>query len=796
VATPTQIRRRGRWSLVLGTLFAAVALGTVALADTVVVNDVVTHGNTTGVRGASGTAEIYLQVTNGTPPGDPNGCNAATNAPVRVTLTANAGGTLDAPSYVDVTTCDDPPGGTIEGLQMLGYSVQATAALGSLITFTGTGTGGKSRPAGTSNLFQADTFTVRVLPRPASNLDATANGQTQIDLTWTASADAADIDDYRIYEGASEVATAAKNATSASITGLSAGSSHCYTVKARVNIGGTDYFSSASNSDCATTASPPADSSPPVITRTITGTAGSNGWYRSDVSVAWSVSDPESAVVVDSGCGTQNFTSNTAGILSACSAHSAGGSASDSVTIKIDKTKPLITASATANGSPYTAGTWTKYDVVVTFSCADVGAVQSGIATNTVAGATLAGEGADQSVANTGSCVDEAGNPADPASFGDIDIDKTKPEITATATKADSSAYTAGSWTNQDVTVGFACSDALSGVATDTVAGGGGQTTETSGATFNSTGSCVDEAGNAAEPASFGPVKIDKTRPVISASATANGVAYTAGTWTKYSVVVDFSCADAGRVQSGLDVNTVDDVTVAGEGADQTATNGGTCKDNAGNTANPNTYANIDIDKSPPTVEVTGVTDNATYTLGAVPAAGCTTTDQPGLSGVKTSAALSLTGGTVNGVGTFTAACNGAEDNAGNVASKSVKYYVAYAGMSGILQPINPDNTSVFNRGKAVPVKFRLAGDEPNGFNYSNWKLQRQQVGCTSFDTVDAVQEPIVENPSNGFRYDAGADQYIYNANFSDKAAGTCWKVIVTLDSNQVLESAIFKLQK
>ena len=32
MATPTQIRRRGRWSLVLGTLVAAIALGAVAWA--------------------------------------------------------------------------------------------------------------------------------------------------------------------------------------------------------------------------------------------------------------------------------------------------------------------------------------------------------------------------------------------------------------------------------------------------------------------------------------------------------------------------------------------------------------------------------------------------------------------------------------------------------------------------------------------------------------------------------------------------------------------------------------------
>ncbi|HEX2384413.1 MAG TPA: PxKF domain-containing protein, partial [Acidimicrobiales bacterium] len=244
------------------------------------------------------------------------------------------------------------------------------------------------------------------------------------------------------------------------------------------------------------------------------------------------------------------------------------------------------------------------------------------------------------------------------------------------------------------------------------------------------------------------------------------------------------------------DTNTVAGDTKSSEGADQSLTNTGTCTDKAGNLADSATFTGIYIDKTAPAVTVTGVADNATYALGAVPTAGCTTTDQPGLSGVKTNATLSLTGGTVNGVGTFIAACNGAADHAGNTASKSVTYKVEYTGVSGILQPINPDNTSVFNRGKAVPVKFRLAGDEPNGFNYSGWKLQRQQINCASFDNVDAMQEPIVENPSNAFRYDAGADQYIYNANFSDKPAGTCWKVVVTLDSNQPLESAIFKLQK
>src|SRR5439155_7365887 len=36
-----------------------------------------------------------------------------------------------------------------------------------------------------------------------------------------------------------------------------------------------------------------ADSTPPAITKTITGTAGSNGWYTSNVDVVWSAVDSE-----------------------------------------------------------------------------------------------------------------------------------------------------------------------------------------------------------------------------------------------------------------------------------------------------------------------------------------------------------------------------------------------------------------------------------------------------------------------------------------------------------------------
>jgi hypothetical protein len=228
--------------------------------------------------------------------------------------------------------------------------------------------------------------------------------------------------------------------------------------------------------------------------------------------------------------------------------------------------------------------------------------------------------------------------------------------------------------------------------------------------------------------------------------------------------------------------------------ADQAATTYSCSASSDGGAAGP-VELSIKRDATKPQNAVSGVSNGATYTVGSVPAAGCQTTDN--LSGVAESATPSVSGGTSNGVGSFTAACNGGKDNAGNSAdSASVTYNVHYAGLSGILQPINPDNSSLFSRGKAVPVKFKLAGDEPNGFDYSAWKLERIKVSCTNFDTEEATLESVVENPSNAFRYDSAADQYINNASFKDQAAGTCWKVRVSLDSGQTMDSAIFKLQK
>jgi hypothetical protein len=85
------------------------------------------------------------------------------------------------------------------------------------------------------------------------------------------------------------------------------------------------------------------DVTAPVITPQITGTLGSNGWYRSAVTASWNISDPESGIASSTGCAPTNLTADTAGVTLTCSASNAAGLATSvPISIKLDTTPPVI----------------------------------------------------------------------------------------------------------------------------------------------------------------------------------------------------------------------------------------------------------------------------------------------------------------------------------------------------------------------------------------------------------------------------------------------------------------------
>jgi len=149
--------------------------------------------------------------------------------------------------------------------------------------------------------------------------------------------------------------------------------------------------------------------------------------------------------------------------------------------------------------------------------------------------------------------------------------DTTLPTITATATKADNTAYTAGTWTNQTVTVHFTCTDTGTGIAScpaDQVFSDDG--------TFTATGIATDQAGNSATM-NFGPIKIDKTAPILAPSVSPNPVLLN-GSATATPGATDTGSGIATQSCGPLSTSTVGTKTVTC-----------TATDNAGNTATAST---------------------------------------------------------------------------------------------------------------------------------------------------------------------------------------------------------------
>lgn len=81
------------------------------------------------------------------------------------------------------------------------------------------------------------------------------------------------------------------------------------------------------------------DTTPPVVSATFVGRLGTNGWYRSSVTVSWTVTDPEST---PSACDPTTVSADTVGQPVSCTSTSFGGTTIVSVTVKRDATAPTL----------------------------------------------------------------------------------------------------------------------------------------------------------------------------------------------------------------------------------------------------------------------------------------------------------------------------------------------------------------------------------------------------------------------------------------------------------------------
>lgn len=283
------------------------------------------------------------------------------------------------------------------------------------------------------------------------------------------------------------------------------------------------------------------DVTAPTTTVAVSGTAGNNGWFISDVTASLSATDSQSEVkeihyTIDAG--TETIVSGSAAsiVISTEGVHTisyhavdatAGNNveAAKTLTVSIDKAAPAtvaaISGTAGANG-------WNKSDAVVTLTAADGAA---GIAateysfdnvawTPYTASVTITAEGSTTLYYRS---VDAAGN-AEAAKYIVVNVDKTAPQTAAAAagSMGDNNTY------RSDVQVTLSASDNASGIGSIEYSFDGA-TWNTYAAPVNITNNgtttiqfrSTDNAGNVGAAGSL-TVAIDKVVPAVTSTTPAN----------------------------------------------------------------------------------------------------------------------------------------------------------------------------------------------------------------------------------------------------------------------------------
>ncbi|WP_404391227.1 OmpL47-type beta-barrel domain-containing protein [Humibacillus xanthopallidus] len=516
--------------------------------------------------------------------------------------------------------------------------------------------------------------------------------------------------------------------------------------------------------------------------------ANAADWYQGEVVVDFSCSDPQLADGTDgsgvASCPTSKLLKGDGANQSVTSdaATDMAGNVGVGKTvggINIDGTAPTTTSN---NLCTKTAGWCTGATAPVVLSAADQtglsGVKEIHYVVNDGAEQVAAGASTTATVPLDGSgegtvrywAVDKAGN-----SEARNTVDLKWDNIAPTVSHALSPAPNADEWNNTDVTVTFSAKDddKGSGLAAGTLTAPATLSAETAGQLV--TGSAKDTAGNTGTDSVT--VKLDKTAPTITGAITIGTLGNNG--WYVGPVTVTFTCGDA---LSGV-ATCPDPVTLTANGLN--AANG-TVTDKAGNTAAA-TMGGIKIDQEKPTLTSAGVNvQGGTFTVGSVPAATCTATDS--FSGVATCKVV-VTGGNANGVGTFTYAAT-ATDSAGNVTTITGTYKAVYR-FDGYLQPINDTahqvgtSTSIFKAGSTIPVKLQLRKADGTVVQAATAPVWFTPVkGSAMSAPVDESLYSVSADSGSTYRYDATAQQYIYNWK-TDSKGGNYWRIGVALDDGQ-----------
>jgi HYR domain len=133
--------------------------------------------------------------------------------------------------------------------------------------------------------------------------------------------------------------------------------------------------------------------------------------------------------------------------------------------------------------------------------------------------------------------------------------------------------------------------------------------------------------------------------------------------------------------------------------------------------------------------------------------------------------------GTTFPVTTKTVTCTASDLSRNNAAVTFTVAVVYQAPGDGTFfkQPINPDGSSIFKAGSTIPVKFQLTGASASITNLVA-RLLVAKVSSGIVGTDSELSSNAAPDGGNQFRYDASANQYVFNLSTKSMSTGT-WTI-------------------
>lgn len=518
------------------------------------------------------------------------------------------------------------------------------------------------------------------------------------------------------------------------------------------------------------------DATAPTISYTLSpaNPDGLAGWYRSAVTLTWSVTEGDSpSTLVRTGCEDRTILLDQLPLNYACSASSNGGIADEVVvSIKKDETAPAVEYTS-ATGTLAKNG-WYTSAIDALFTGTDT---MSGLATDTQ---TVTSSGQGSVNVYSPAFTDNAGN----TTAAGADSETFKIDWVAPAVEHSGSSPAAPNdygWYNTDVVATFSGFDETSGLQSeatqDETSSGESAAVKVNSPVFE------DVAGNlSAVGAASATYKIDKTAPTVT-SAVLSGTTGANG-WYTSDVVVDFTGSD---LLSGLlTAPATQSVSSSGEGPVDVKSPIFT--DFAGNaTVEGAVTESFKIDKTAPKAEFSSAVSSGYYGATA-PKPTCIASDEvSGLDGSCTVYGYSTSVGkhVLNATAT---------DLAGNKTTITQEYEILAWTIKGFYQPI--DTEGVFNTvkgGSTVPAKFEVFAGDREITDASLMAFTAFKVTCPQNAPFDEIETTLMVAGSTAVRYDATGGQFIYNWK-TPTGAGTCYKLIMTAKDGSSI-SANFKLK-